>query len=289
MNKFDIYKVVTQKIIDQLEKGVIPWQIPWRTSNGMPRNLITQRPYKGINFWLLLCNKDPLPFYITFEQAKSLGGKIKKGEKSTLVVFWKMLKSKEKPDEEKLVPFLRYYNVFNISQVEGIDPSKIPMTDAFDHDFNPLEKAESVIRNWPDCPKIESGSDSAYYQPNRDTVSIPSPRVFFDDQQYYSTLFHELVHSTGHLKRLGRHQKIKDHKFGSRDYSQEELVAEMGAAYLCGLVNIQQKTFENNVAYIKSWIRTFKNDTKVLLNAAAQAQRAVDYILRIQSEPTTDY
>src|SRR5690349_16982441 len=105
MNKFDIYKVVTQKIIDQLEKGVIPWQIPWGTSNGMPRNLITQRPYQGINFWLLLCKKDPLPFYVTFEQAKSLGGKIKKGEKSTMVVFWKMLKSKEKPDEEKLVPF----------------------------------------------------------------------------------------------------------------------------------------------------------------------------------------
>lgn len=289
MNKFDIYEVVTQKIIDHLEEGVIPWRIPWKTANGMPRNLVTQRPYHGINFWLLLCQKDTLPFYLTFEQAKSLGGNIRKGEKSTIVVFWKLLKLENQENEkEKKIPLLRYYRVFNISQTEGVDPKKIPSTDAFDHDFNPITVAESLVFNWADCPKIELGKDSAYYAPHLDTVCMPDPRTFYEDQLYYSTLFHELVHSTGHSKRLGRHEKIKDHRFGSKDYSQEELVAEMGAAYLCGITDIQQQTIENNASYIKSWIRTFKDDSRVLITAAAQAQKAVDYILETKTDSTAD-
>ena len=116
-----------------------------------------------------------------------------------------------------------------------------------------------------------------------DTVCIPDQRTFFKDEQFYSTLFHELVHSTGHRSRLARHEKIKNHNFGSQDYIQEELVAEMGAAYLCGITDLEQETIENNTAYIKSWIRTLKNDPKVLVLAAAQAQKAVDYILEHQS------
>jgi antirestriction protein ArdC len=282
MNKFVIYEIVTQKIINLLETGVIPWEIPWKTANGMPRNLVTQRPYRGINFWLLLCRKDPLPFFLTFEQAKSLGGTIRKGEKSTMVVFWKLLKHEDITEEEKVIPFLRYYNVFNISQIDGIDEKKIPTTEAFDHDFSPIEEAESLINHWQDRPLIMKEGGSAFYDPLSDAVSIPNPRTFFNDHRYYSTLFHELVHSTGHNKRLGRHEKIKDHKFGSQDYSQEELVAEMGAAYLCGLTGIEQETIQNNASYIKSWIRTFKDDPKVLIMASAQAQRAVDYILETQ-------
>lgn len=284
MNKFDLYEIVTQKIIALLEAGVVPWEIPWRTENGMPRNLVTERPYRGINFWLLLCRKDSLPFYLTFEQAKSLGGTIRKGEKSTMVVFWKLLKHKDKAEEEKVVPLLRYYNVFNISQIDGIDGKKIPTTEAFDHEFSPVTEAESLIAQWQDRPLIMPDGNSAFYDPLSDAVSIPNPRSFFNDSRYYSTLFHELVHSTGHNKRLGRHAKIKDHKFGSQDYSQEELVAELGAAYLCGITGIEQDTIQNNAAYIKSWIRTFKNDPKVLVLAAAQAQRAVDYIMMLNSE-----
>jgi len=288
MNKFDIYEIVTQKIIDLLETGVVPWQVPWRTASGMPRNLMTLRPYNGINFWLLLCQRDSIPFYLTFEQVKSLGGTIRKGEKSTMIVFWKLLKSEDEK-EEKVTPLLRYYHVFNISQTEGIDEKRIPKTDAFDHDFNPVTVAETIINNWIDCPKIVQGSNSAYYEPKFDLVCIPNPRTFFNDHQYYSTLYHELVHSTGHRKRLGRHERIKDHKFGSQDYSQEELVAEMGAAYLCELTDIQQQTIENNVSYIKSWIKTFKNDSKVLIMAAAQAQKAVDYILQpVHENQTTE-
>jgi len=285
MNKFDIYEVVTQKIIDRLEAGVVPWQKPWRNSGGMPSNLVTKRPYNGINFWLLLSLNYTSPFYLTFEQVKTLGGNVLKGEKSTMVVFWKILESEEKSGEIKKTPFLRYYNVFNLTQTEGIDPAKIPASDAYDHDFNPVAAADTLVNNWTDKPRIDWDGDAAYYSPAIDLVCIPDQRTFFHDEQFYSTLFHEFVHSTGHRSRLARHEKIKDHKFGSHDYSQEELVAEMGAAYLCGLTNLDQETIENSAAYIKSWIRTFKDDPKVLVLAAAQAQKAVDYILAQQTDP----
>ena len=285
MNKFDLYEVITQKIIERLEAGVIPWQKPWRNSGGMPRNLVTNRPYNGINFWLLISLKYQSPFYLTFEQVKSLNGNVRKGEKSTMVVFWKILESEETPGVIKKTPFLRYYNVFNLTQTDGIDPAKIPAADSYDHDFNPVEAADQLINNWTDKPKIDWDGDSAYYWPAVDTVCIPDQRTFFKDEQFYSTLYHELIHSTGHSSRLARHEKIKNHNFGSQDYSQEELVAEMGAAYLCGITDMEQETIENSAAYIKSWIRTFKDDPKVLVMAAAQAQKAVDYILAHQSDP----
>lgn len=285
MSKLDIYKLVTQRIIELLESKIIPWQIPWKTVGGMPRNLITQKPYKGINFWLLLSRNDAIPQYLTFSQTKSLGGTIRKGEKSTLVVFWKLIES-DRPEEEinKKVPLLRYYNVFNISQTEGIDESKIPKAEVLENVFTPVEAAELVITNWSDCPKIIHGGDSAYYDPRGDLVRLPSSNNFFNNHQFYATLFHELVHSTGHFSRLDRHSSMKDHRFGSRDYSKEELIAEMGAAYLCGLTDIQQKTIENNAAYIQSWIKKFKDDSTVLIFAAAQAQKAIDYITRNNSE-----
>ncbi len=282
MSKFDIYEIITQKIIDLLENGIIPWQIPWRTAGGIPRNLVTQRPYHGINFWLLLSRQDSLPFYLTFEQAKFLGGTIRRGEKATIVVFWKLLKRED--EEEKSIPLLRYYYVFNISQTHGIDEKRIPKGEAYDHDFNPVQKAESIIGKWNNCPLIKKGGNMAFYDSDSDVVCVPDPRTFFNDHQYYSTLFHELVHSTGHEKRLGRHARIKDHRFGSRDYSQEELVAEMGASFLCGISGIEQQTIENSASYIKSWIRTFKDDSKVLVLAGAQAQRAVDYILQTPTD-----
>ena len=132
----------------------------------MPRNLVTLRPYHGINFWLLLARNDPLPYYLTFEQAKLLGGTVKKGEKSTMVVFWKLLKPEN--DEEKIIPLLRYYHVFNISQTEGIDEERVPKVNAYDHDFTPVAEAESIIGRWLDCPLIIKGGNSAFYDPLKD-------------------------------------------------------------------------------------------------------------------------
>jgi antirestriction protein ArdC len=195
MNKFDIYEVVTQKIIDRLEAGVIPWQKPWRNSGGMPRNLVSNRPYNGINFWMLLASKFTSPFYLTFEQALSLGGNVIKGQKSTMVVFWKILENEKSPGVVEKTPFLRYYNVFNLEQTEGIDISKIPATEAHDHDFCPIKAAQSLVDNWTDCPKISWCEDAAYYTPTLDKVCMPDQRTFFHDEQCYSTLFHELVHN----------------------------------------------------------------------------------------------
>jgi len=180
---------------------------------------------------------------------------------------------------------LRYYTVFNLKQTGGIDESKIPSSEAYDHDFDPIGQAEKLIEFWSDKPEIRLNQSYAFYSPSGDYVGIPDPRTFFRDEQYYSTLFHEIVHSTGHINRTGRHEKLPNHMFGSQDYSQEELVAEMGAAFLCYITGIQNSTIDNSAAYIKSWISKFKEDKKMLLAASSMAEKAVDYILEHQSYP----
>jgi antirestriction protein ArdC len=284
MNNSDLFEIVTQKIIAILETGVVPWKVPWKTKNGMPRNLGSNRPYTGINFWMLLCTKFESPFYLTFDQARAFGGTVRKGEKATLVVFWKILESTEKDGTVKKTPFLRYYNVFNLTQTEGIDPKHIPDDESFDRDFNPIAAAERLIYEWKDCPAITWDDTRAFYAPLEDKVYMPPQRTFISEELCYSVLYHELVHSTGHLSRLGRDEKIKDHQSKFTNYSQEELVAEMGAAYLCGITGIEQQTIQNSAAYIKSWIRTFKDDPKVLGLAAAQAQNAVNYMINQKHE-----
>lgn len=286
----DIYQRITDLIINRMQSGIVPWRQPW-TSETLPRNMVSNRAYNGINFWLLLSMGHPSPFYLSFLQVKTLGGNIRKGEKSIPIVFWKLLEKEEKPGELKKTPFLKYYNVFNLSQTEGIDPGKLPTTEPPNPDFDPIAKAEELIEQWDDCPTIKLNQGQAFYSPAQDFVGMPSPQSFFKAPEYYSVLFHELTHSTGHQSRLGRHAKMRDLNFGSHDYySQEELVAEMGAAYLCGLCGIEQHTIPNSTAYIQSWIRTFKNDPKVLVIAAAQAQRAVGYIMndRTPEDPTAE-
>jgi antirestriction protein ArdC len=281
MESIDVYQRITDLIIDRMKAGIVPWAQPWKSADSLPMNLVSGRHYHGINFWLLLSLNHSSPFYLSFQQVKALGGNIAKGTKSVPVIFWKLLDSKDPATGEiTKKPFLRYYNVFNLSQTEGIDPAKIPATQEHDHDFDPIAKAEKLVELWRDSPKIKLGESHAYYSPIHDTVGMPSPRSFFHDQQYYSVLFHELIHSTGHAMRLDRHSKMKNFSFGSHDYSQEELVAEMGAAYLSGMCGIEQQTIQNSTAYIQHWIRTFQNDPKVLVIAGSQAQKASEYILQ---------
>lgn len=284
-SSFDIYEMVTNLIIERLEKGVIPWQMPWKVESGLPQNMIHRKVYRGFNFWLLLTVADKYgsPYFLTFNQVKELGGHVLKGEKGFPVVFWKILEKEEKDGSIDQVPFLRYYTVFNQKQTEGIDESKIPSSEAHDHDFDPIVQAEQVIECWKDSPKIRFDQSHAFYSPTGDYIGMPNPRTFFKDEQFYSTLYHESIHATGHVNRTGRHEKLSDHRFGSQEYSQEELVAEMGAAYLCHLTGIQNATIDNSAAYIKSWIRKFKEDKKMLLIASSMAQKAVDYILEHQS------
>ena len=287
MKKFDIYELVTKLIVERLEAGVIPWQMPWKSGGAIPRNLVSKKPYRGFNFWYLLSFGFERPFFLTFNQVKALGGSVKKGSRSYLVVFWKLF-DVDKEDKTEQIPMLRYYRVFHIDDVEGIPEGKIPDTGSHDHDFRPIEACEKLVNGWKDAPAVRYGQTRAAYAPARDEILMPDPRTFFDDEKFYSVLFHEATHSTGHRKRLNRHEKFPDHRFGSKDYSMEELVAEMGAAYLCGLCGIENKTIDNSAAYIQSWLSKLKSDNRFIIQASGYAQKAVDYILENQSEPVPE-
>jgi antirestriction protein ArdC len=218
---------------------------------------------------------------VSFKQAKGKGGRVKKGEKGFPVVFWKWVHVKDPESEsgKKRVPFLRYYTVFNLEQTEGIDIPE-PQT----RDFNPIMKAERVIHGMPNAPVIEHNEPRAYYQPSEDVVNMPKANLFQTDEEYYSTLFHELTHSTGHASRLNRDEISKMSPFDSQDYSKEELVAEIGSAFLCGHCGIEPSVIENQAAYIQSWLKQLRSNKKWLVYAAAKAQKAADYILGVKHE-----
>ena len=275
------YEIITNKIIEKLEQGTVPWHRPWTTE--MSKNLISKKEYRGINVFMLGSTGYPNPYWLTFRQARQLGGHVCKGEKSTPVVFWKWLEKEQKnPDTEQTetvnIPLLRYYNVFNIEQCEGIPKDKIPPLENT-RDFQPIEQAETVVQEMPQRPIVKHEAAQAYYRPSADVVNMPAAELFQSSEGYYSTLFHELTHATGHESRLKRLNTDKLAPFGSKDYSQEELVAEMGAAFLCGHCQIENQTIDNSAAYIQGWLRKLRNDKRMVVFAAAQAQKASDFIL----------
>ncbi|MCM3089154.1 zincin-like metallopeptidase domain-containing protein [Bhargavaea ginsengi] len=269
--KKSVYEIVTAKIIEQLEKGVVPWRQPWASGGAV--NWKTQKPYRGINTFLLEPGE-----YATFKQIQEAGGKVKKGAESHIVVFWKWLeKENEETGEPEKIPYLRYYRVFEINkQAEGLESRRCES--AFDHD--PIEEAEEVVKGYLNGPTYSYRSGRAYYQPARDHINVPPLKDYRDAAGYYSTLFHEMVHSTGHRSRLARPGVTRQEiSFGDEVYSKEELVAEMGAAMLCGVAGIENETIENSASYLQSWLRALKEDSRLIVQAAAQAQKAADYIL----------
>jgi len=274
-----VYDLITNKILEQLEKGVIPWQMPWNSQ--MPKNLITQNPYRGINILLLSFSDYKSPYWLTYKQAKDLKGYIMAGEKGTPIVFWNMLNVKANDDEdkvEKIIPFLQYHTVFNAEQCEKIP---VPKDDLIE--FKPIEECEKVINNMPKRPFINEGRNRACYIPSKDVLEIPQRAVFKNIEGYYATLFHELVHSTGHTSRLNRNTVSELSPFGSENYSKEELIAEIGASFVCGMTGITNQTIENNASYIGNWLKRLQDDKKLIITAASNAQRACDFILnRIQ-------
>jgi antirestriction protein ArdC len=211
-----------------------------------------------------------------------LGGSVKKGERSFPVVFWKRFKE-EGNDEAKPIPFLRYYSVFNVAQCEGINVPTIPTIDPAPK-FQRIEKCEQIVAGMPKRPPINHDGSSACYSPSHDEISMPEPEVFESIEAYYSTLFHELAHSTGHLSRLNRKEVTEPGRFGTDPYSREELVAEMGAAFLSGHCEIENKTVDQSAAYIQSWLERLKDDRRLVVHAATQAQKACDFILDVQRE-----
>ena len=280
--KNKVYQIITDRIIGLLEQGTVPWQKPWSGNDQMPINLSSKKQYRGINVFLLAAMGYESPYWLTFLQAKKLGGTITKGEKACPVVFWKWLDPKDKQDgkgleHDRRIPMLRYYSVFNVAQCEGID-DKVPLLELPEHDFNPIEDAEQIVSNMPNKPELTHKQARAFYRPSQDLVNMPRPQLFESDEEYYSTLFHELVHSTGHASRLNRFEKDQAVAFGSHTYSKEELVAEMGSAFLCNTCGIAERTLINSAAYIAGWLKRLKDDTTFVVRAAAQAQKAVDYI-----------
>lgn len=276
-SKIDIYEMVTNRIIQQLEAGVIPWKQPW-TQAGLPQNLITGNPYRGINVLLLASIGFNRNYFLTFKQLITLGGSVKKGEKAIPVVFWKRLEKKEPSTETKVSYILRYYPVFNVDQCNGIPEEKIPAVINNDGEIQ-IGELEAIIDDMPNRPQIRHLSTEAFYHPKEDYINMPRMNNFKDAESYWGTLFHELIHSTGHQNRLNRKEVVEWTGFGSESYSQEELVAEIGACYLKSHVGIDIDNFENNVAYIQNWLTKLRNDKRFIIFASAKAQRAVDYIL----------
>ena len=277
----NVYEIITQRIVERLEQGEIPWKKSWNTQTQAPRNLISGKLYSGINTFILLSARYQSPYWLTFKQATEKGGSVSKGEKGYPVVFWKIdKKADEETGEEKTVPILRYYTVFNVAQIDGLQ--NVPATETHSTSENgaeAIDAAEWIVAQMPNRPQISHGHTRACYSPVWDRVEMPVSIAFDGPAEYYSTLFHELAHATGHESRLNRHHIIKNHSFGSQDYSKEELVAEFSSAFLCAEAGISPAVIENQTAYIQGWLKALKNDSKLLINAAAQAQKAADWIM----------
>lgn len=277
-----VYEIITNIILKKLEEGTIPWQKPWNTRESMPRNLVSKKEYQGINAFILGCQHYSSPFWLTFKQCKDLGGNIRKSAQGTPVVYWNWQEIEEDGETEKKVPFMRYYTVFNVAQCENIPEDKIPATtEATTTHIDKIMQCEGIVENWEDKPEIRHGEQKAYYRPFSDLINMPQVETFTNSEEYYSTLFHELTHSTGHEKRLNRQGITEIAPFGTPLYSKEELVAEMGAAFLCGFTGIEYATIDNSAAYIQGWLKKLKDDKKLVIIAATQAQKAVNYILGI--------
>ena len=289
----DIYAEVTDRIIAELENGIIPWRRPW-IGHGGAISHESGRPYSFLNQMLLGRPGE----YITWNQAKKEGGNVKKGAKSKIIVFWKpivkpvldvdgnpVIDAYGQP-EIRVFPCLKYYNVFHIDDCENIAPK---WKDKPAATAETLEEPEAVFHDYITREKIgfdECISDKAYYAPGMDYIHLPLKTQFPDTAEYYSTMFHETVHSTGHAKRLNRFSKnALDNIFGSESYSKEELVAEIGAACTLSRFGIETgSSFKNSTAYIQSWLRALKNDKTLIVSAAAKAEKAVKLIFNEKAE-----
>jgi len=282
----DIYQEITDRILQLLDQGTVPWHNPIcrGSGDGWPKNLDTQKRYRGINVFLLAITAWEKGFgsdyWLTFRQAGKQGGKIRKGEKSSLVTFWKLFETKDKKTgEDVTLPVLRHYNVFNVEQCEGIEAPDAPEENS-ELTFTPLEQAETIICNYPNAPAIQHEGYQARYRLSSDTILIPEPKRFEDAESYYGTLFHEAAHNTGISKRLDR--GLDDESpapFGSPDYSKEELVAEMGAAFLNATAGISPPHHRAIGRLHRQLEKNLKGDKRLVVTAAGAAQKAADWIL----------
>jgi len=283
----DIYTRITDTILAQLEVGVRPWTQPWTASAKVSRPLRHDgTPYSGINVLLLWAGAASrgftAPTWMTFRQALSLGAHVRKGERGSTVVYASTLartETSERGDEEVAqIPFLKAYTVFNIDQIEGLPERYLPETPAIVNADARISAAEAFFDA---CrAEIRHGGGSAYYAPGPDFVQMPPFETFRDAESYYATLGHEMTHWTRHPTRLDRDFGRKRH--GDEGYAREELVAELGAAFLCAELGLALEPREDYAAYIGSWLQVLRNDNRFIVSAASHAQKAVDHLKSLQ-------
>lgn len=285
MDRKDVYQSVTDSILEKLEQGEIPpWRRTWAATE-TPKNLISKKAYRGINVFLLLLQGYSSPHWLTFKQAKAQKGHVRKGQKGTKIIFWKMLQKERDGGKVDTFPMLRTYTVFNVEQCEGIE---IPTVEGeCGNSEDPIPACEAIVAGYPlPSPKREHGKPS--YSPHFDQVYMPPMEKFEGAIEFYATLFHELAHSTGHVDRLDR-DLMRVPVFGSEDYSKEELVAEFTASFLCAKAGISPRVLDNQAAYIANWKKVLKADPKMVVSAAQRAQKAADYLLGAsEPEPEKD-
>lgn len=291
--KLDVYAIVTDKILAMLEKGVVPWHKPWKGwAGGAPSNIFSKTEYRGINTLMLAVTADEKgfnsPYWLTFKQLATWGGRVTKGEKATPVVFWKEIKVTEKVTMENLETgemeemdhessrwIIRYYSVFNTDQTEGIE-GRVPTVEIDPVNGNGvIPRCETIVEGFEDAPPVTFGGGRAFYRPTSDAIKVPPIEAFENSEEFYSTLFHEFIHSTGHETRCNRDMKGW---FGDPNYSKEELVAEMGACFLASMTGIEDLTLKNSAGYIDHWMRKIRDDKKLVVSAAGLAQKAVDHM-----------
>jgi len=275
MSKQKIQEIVTQIWIKALEGGELPWKKTW--ANGMPANLSSKKPYRGFNIMTLALSGHSSKWWGTLKQIKAKKGRVRKEEmgNSTPIIFWRTIEKEDDQGDKHTYFILRFYKVWNMDQLES--PIELG-EDETGCDFEPIEACETIVSEY-NGPEIKCGQTfNPCYSPSKDEVLMPEADQFESPEAYYATLFHELGHSTGHEDRLAREGVTDPIKFGSHNYSQEELVAEFTAAMLCGETGISPRTIDNQAAYIQSWLKRLQNDRGLLIRAAGAAQKAADHI-----------
>lgn len=288
----DLYQEVTNKMIALIEKGVVPWRLTWSTY-GLARNYATGHIYSGINLIIMNTTHHSIPYFMSFRQIEERNGRIKKGAKSEMVIYFNIYYKvgddtlhhreeaearKSMGEEVEVLKFIKHYNVFNIEDIEGID-FDLPQT--MYNDNEKIERCEDIIDRMPKRPELKMlDPNQPFYSPILDIVNMPAITQFESAEAYYATYFHELAHSTGHESRLAREEVMVPHLHGSNPYGKEELLAELAASFVCSMVQINfEPILENSASYLDGWLKVLKEDNKFIFKAAAEAQKAADYIL----------
>jgi antirestriction protein ArdC len=285
----ELYAATTAKVVAEIEEGVVPWAKPWETAiASLPSNAVTRRPYSGINtllLWLSMQERGyPSHGWLTFKQAQELKASVRKGEKATSIAFVKYVDDEE--TENKKRPVLKTYFVFNVAQLDNMPAAYgEPPTPSDDERYN------AAVKFSDHCGvKVDFGSFRAAYLPHMDVVHMPPPDSFQDQQAFFGTLFHELIHSTGHKSRMDRQY---GKRFGDDAYAFEELVAELGSAFLCAKYGYPAE--HRSAAYVDGWLKIMKGDQRAIFSAASYASQAADYLvaeaeksLGVTTEVTSD-